>query len=48
MKKYIDLNSKLRTKAKSEFEKDFFQAHEQLCVWQDHVKHSKPSRRPAR
>ncbi|PFX13135.1 hypothetical protein AWC38_SpisGene22809 [Stylophora pistillata] len=32
MKKYIDLNTELRTKADNDFEKDFFQTHEQFCI----------------
>ena len=35
LKKYIDLNTDLRTKAKNDFEKDFFQTDEQFCFRKD-------------
>ena len=37
MKLYIDMNTKLRKEAKSEFEKDFFTLLNN-CVWKNHGK----------
>jgi uncharacterized protein YeeX (DUF496 family) len=43
VKKYIDFNTYLRTKAKNDFEKDFFQIDEQLSFWKNDGEHSKQS-----
>ena len=39
LKQYIDMNTKLRTKGKSEFEKDFFKLINNSCVWKDNGKY---------
>ena len=38
LQQYISLNTSKRMQAKNAFEKDFFQAHEQLSFWQDNGK----------
>lgn len=42
LKKYIDFNTNLRTKAKNNFEKDFFQINEQFRFWKINGEHTKP------
>ena len=44
MEPYIRLNTELRKKAASDFEKELFQADEQLSLWQDDGKPQKPNR----
>ena len=44
LQSYIDLNTKLRTEAKTDFEKDCFWANEQGSHWKNYEECKKPQK----